>query len=236
MRFNRIFLFILILSLLLVSCDKASALTNGTPTEENEDFIATLTFLGDSTTAHMLSRAPITSKSQVWATKSRYLNLDPRITYAKIMAGEEGEELTIGEMAKKCRPARLVITLGVDYGVYYYQNDQKTFAFYYEKLIDTVKNASPDTTVILQSIFPVGKSSAAITNQMIDRANQTISEIATRRALVYIDSNARLKDAEGYLATEYCSSADGIHLTSEAYTVIFAILRENESKIKEAKQ
>ena len=234
MRFNRIFLFFLLLSLLLTSCEKVSALTNGTPTEEHEDFIGTLTFLGDSTTAHMISRAPITHKSQIWATKNRYLNLDPRITYTKIMVGEEGEELTIGEMAKKLQPKRLVLTLGVDYGVYYYQNDQKTFAFYYEKLIDTINLASPNTTVILQSIFPVAKSSTAITNKMIDRANQTIKEISERRALVYIDTNAHLKNAEGYLPPEYCSSADGIHLTNEAYKVIFDIIAQHENKIKEA--
>ena len=230
MRFNRIFLLLLLLCLLFSSCEKASAAA----TDTESDIIDSLTFLGDSTTAHMLTRAQIKDKKQIWVSKNRYLNLDPRITYAKITQGEEGEERTIADMARHVKPARLVITLGVDYGVYYYRNDQATFAFYYEKLLDAIGEASPDTVLILQSIFPVAKSSKAITNEMIDRANQTIKEIAAKRGLVYIDANTPLCDADGFLKTEYCSSADGIHLTSAAYEVIFDTLRQNAAQIKGA--
>lgn len=230
MRFNRIFLLLLLSCLLFCSCEKASAIAS----DEKTDIIDTLTFLGDSTTAHMLTRAPIKDKKQVWVAKNRYLNLDPRITYAKITQGEEGDELTIAEMARKIKPTRLVITLGVDYGVYYYRNDQATFAFYYEKLLNAIGEASPDTVLILQSIFPVAKSSTAITNQMIGNANQTIKSIAAKRGLIYIDANTPLSDEDGFLRAEYCSSADGIHLTSAAYRVIFDTLRQSAAQIKEA--
>lgn len=236
MRFNRIFISLLCLSsLLFCSCGLAAAVSSSESEETEASFLDTLTFLGDSTTAHMLSRAPLrdgAASKQIWATKSRYLNLSSRITYEKIVCPETAKEMTIAEVAATVRPAYLVITLGIDYGVYYYRNDQKTFVLYYEKLIDAIKTASPETVIILQSIFPVGRGSGVITNEMVDRANKTISEIAVRRNLVYVDAATPLKDSEGYLAPAYCYSEDGIHLTCAAYEVIFENLKKYEHAIK----
>jgi len=184
-------------------------------------------FLGDSTTAHMLSRAPLKDGKrsvQIWATKERYLNLDSRITYAKILLPETGEEMTIAEAARSKKPPYLVITLGVDYGVYYYRNDLEKFRFYYEKLLDAIKEASPDTVMLLQSIFPVGKGSPVITNGMIDNANLTVRKIAETRGLHFVDVAPLLRDEEGFLREEYVFSEDGIHLTQEAYQVIISHL------------
>lgn len=241
MHFNRIFLCLLCLSVIFLGgCSRAAA-TDADMGEvqaavQSDNFIDTLTFLGDSTTAHMLSRAPLKdgkSSKSVWAAKNRYLNLSPRITYEKIVCPTNGMEMTIAEVAATVRPSRLVITLGVDYGVYYYRDDPDTFAYYYEKLLNAIGEASPQTTVILQSIFPVGKDSAVITNEMIDRANAVIADIAKRRSLVYVDANTPLKDAEGYLAPAYCYSEDGIHLSEAGYNVIFQNLKKYEKEISE---
>ncbi len=239
MHFNRIFLCLLCLAAILFGgCSRAAATATDVgevqAATESDHFIDTLTFLGDSTTAHMLSRAPLKdgerSKS-VWIAKSRYLNLSPRITYEKIVCPTNGAEMTIAEVAATVRPTRLVITLGIDYGVYYYRNDPDTFAYYYEKLLNAIGEASPQTTVILQSIFPVGKSSSVITNEMIDRANAVIADIAKRRSLIYVDANTPLKDNEGYLAPAYCYSEDGIHISRAGYDVIFENLKKYEKDV-----
>lgn len=240
MRFNRVFLCLLCCMLVCNGCDKAFAANTEAAQEVNEGekeacFLDTLTFLGDSTTAHMLLRAPLKDgkeSKQVWATKSRYLNLSSRITYEKIICPENGQELTIAEVAAITRPVRLVITLGIDYGVYYYRNDLETFGYYYEKLLDAILSASPNTNLILQSIFPVGKSSTVITNAMVDNANGVIAEIAARRSLVYIDTATVLKDAEGYLKADYCYSDDGIHLTAAGYEAIFKNIKKYETEVK----
>ena len=240
MRFNRVFLCLLCCMLVCNGCDKAFAANTEAAQEVNEGekeacFLDTLTFLGDSTTAHMLLRAPLKGgkdSKQIWATKSRYLNLSSRITYEKIICPENGQELTVAEVAAITRPQRLVITLGIDYGVYYYRNDLQTFGYYYEKLLDAILAASPNTNLILQSIFPVGKNSTVITNDMVDHANGVIAEIAARRSLVYIDAAAVLRDAEGYLKGDYCYSDDGIHLTASAYEAIFENIKNYETEVK----
>lgn len=235
MRFNRIFISLLCLfALVICGCSSAAAVNQGEQEMTDAAFIDTLTFLGDSTTAHMLSRAPLkdgAASKQIWATKNRYLNLSSRITYEKIVCPQNGEEMTIARAAATVRPQFLVITLGIDYGVYYYRNDLKTFSLYYEKLIDAITAASPETVIVLQSIFPVGRGTSVITNEMVDRANGAISDIAARRNLVFVDAATPLKDAEGYLAEKYCYSEDGIHLTHDAYAVIFENLKKYEGEI-----
>lgn len=228
--FNRIFLcfFSLFLSLsLLGGCNRANA-AEGKGVESA--FLDTLTFLGDSTTAHMQQRSGIPAE-RVWAAKDRYLNLDSRITYAKIVAPDTGEEEPIASVAARLRPARLVITLGADYGVYYYRDKPEVFRLYYEKLLDAIAKASPDTTLILQSIFPVGRSCRVLTNEMIDSANAVIQEIAAARGLCFVDQKPILADEEGFLKPEYCFSEDGIHLTQGAYAAILSHLATLEGEI-----
>lgn len=240
MYFSRIFLciFSLLLPFTCTACANGTVATVAeearTPKQESVDFLDTLTFLGDSTTAHMATRAPFGNRGpagRVWMTKSRYLNLGPRITYERILYPESDEEMTIAEVAARIKPQRLVITLGIDYGVYYYRNDQDSLAFYYEKLLDAILEKSPSTTLILQSVFPVGRESAAITNEMVDKANKTIAAVAERRGLVFVDANRILKDSDGFLAKEYCYSADGIHLSAAAYQAIFENLKNYEQEI-----
>ncbi len=221
MRYNRIFLFLLTLVLLLCGCQRADA-AKDTPKKAS---LADFTFLGDSITAHMISRADV-EPAQVWATKERYLNLDSRITYAKIVAPDTGKEERIAEVAARLQPPHLVITLGVDYGVYYYRNDLSLFAKYYEKLLDEIAAASPDTEIMLQSIFPVTAACKNLTNEMIDNANRVIQEIAKKRDLCYLDTQSVLRDVDGFLKKEYCYSEDGIHLTSAAYDKILAYVSE----------
>ncbi len=221
MRYNRIFLLFLALCLLFCGCQRADAAQDA----PQESPLADFTFLGDSITAHMQSRADV-EPAQVWATKERYLNLDSRITYAKIVAPDTGKEELIADVAARLKPPHLVITLGVDYGVYYYRNDLSLFAKYYEKLIDTIAVASPDTKVYLQSILPVTADCKSITNEMIDNANAVIREIAVRRNLIYLDTQSVLRDADGFLKKEYCYSEDGIHLTSAAYDEILSYISQ----------
>lgn len=228
MRFNRIFLLLLCALLLLGGCSAAAR----PRMDAAGEFLDDMVFLGDSTTAHMQQRAAV-APTQVWATRNRYYNLDSRVTYTRILLPETGEELTVAEAAARIRPSYMVITLGVDYGVYYYRGNLEKFRFYYEKLLDAIAEASPETVPVLQSIFPVARESRSITNDMIDRANGVIAAIAKERGLVYVDANAVLKDRDGYLKPAYCSSSDGIHLTAAAYDAILKNLAGYEQEIKE---
>lgn len=235
MLINRIFSLFLAFFLALpafVACraEQTPPDENRPVASEGEAFFDTLTFLGDSTTAHMQQRSAI-PKERIWATAERYLNLDSRITYAKIVAPDSGAQETIATVAARLQPRRLVITLGIDYGVYYYRDRPELFRLYYGKLLDAISEASPRTTLILQSIFPVGRNARGVTNAMVASANAIIAEIAQERALFFVDQTPVLADTEGFLRDEYCYSEDGLHLTASAYTAILGHFAELEDKI-----
>ncbi len=229
MRCNRIFLLFFICILFFTACSQGLA-ASVNASESPEPFLEQLTFLGDSITAHMATRSPI-APQRIWCARARYLNLDSRITYAKVVAPDTGEELTIADLASRVHPRYLIITLGVDYGVYYYRNDLTTFCYYYEKLLDAIHAASPDTVLLVQSIFPVTAASKAITNEMIDNANQALRSLCERKGLLYLDTQSVLRDEQGFLRAEYCNSADGIHLSEAGYTAVLAYIASRESEV-----
>lgn len=229
MRFNRIVFLLLAVLLFLGGCQRAHA-----EAAHAGCFVDELTFLGDSITAHMAQRADV-SPTRVWSTRARYLNLDARIAHARIVAPDTGEEELIATVAGRIRPAYLVITLGIDYGVYYYRDAPETFARCYEILLDRISDASPDTVLLLQSIFPVTAACRVVSNEMIDRANAVIRDLAARRGLYYLDTQTVLRDAKGYLDERYCSSADGIHLNAAAYEAILSYIESCAADVRGVK-
>lgn len=185
-----------------------------------------LTFVGDSLTAHLVSRKVLTGgelTTQVWRTETNMLNLDSQVTSAKIIYPQTGELMTIADAAAKGKPSILIITLGTDWGVS--RLNEQDFKNVYGKLIKQIKAASPETTIILQSIFPVTKDCTKLSNDKIDTANRWVKAVAAENGCRYLDTQSVLKDSENCLKKEYCISTDGIHLTAEAYNVILQYIR-----------
>lgn len=185
-----------------------------------------LCFLGDSLTAHLISREVLKggrSTTQVLATRAGMLNLNSEITYAKVILPESGEAMTAAEAVAKKQPPILIITLGTDWGVSYLSADE--FKYCYSKLIKEIRRASPDTDIILQSIFPVSIDCKVLDNKRIDRANDWVKELCQDHGLKYLNTAEILKDGDGNLRRELCDSSDGIHLTRDAYIEILGYIR-----------
>ena len=185
-----------------------------------------LTFVGDSLTAHLVSRGVLTDgkdTKQVWRSESNMINLNSEVTSAKIVYPATGEKMTIAEAAGEAKPPILVITLGTDWGVAYLSEAE--FKDCYSKLIREIRAASPDTVILLQSIFPVTKDCKVLDNAKIDTANTWVRAIAAENGCRYLDTQSVLKDESNCLRAEYCNSDDGIHLTKSAYEAILAYIR-----------
>ena len=185
-----------------------------------------LTFVGDSLTAHLINRGVLTGGTgtkQVWRCESNMLNLNSEVTSAKIIFPGTGEKMTIADAAGEAEPEILIVTLGTDWGVSYLSEQE--FKDCYSKLVRQIKEASPDTVIILQSIFPVTKDCTVLNNQKIDTANTWVKAIAAENGCRYLDTQSVLKDGSNCLKAEYCNSTDGIHLTASAYEAILAYIR-----------
>lgn len=206
--------------------------TLGETSDMGQAYLDSLIFVGDSTTAHLRSRGVLTGGTdtkQVWVPSDNTLLLDINITQKKIVYPQTGEQITIAEAAAKDKPAYMVLTIGLN-GVTSFVNNKNLYQNCYGKLIDEIREASPDTKIILQSVFPVAANQktfsvdAATLNGYIDTLNGYVKELAEKKEVRYLDTASALKGADGNLPESY-QNGDGIHLTAEGYRVILDYIR-----------
>ena len=191
-------------------------------------------FVGDSTTHHLRHRGGLPGgrdTKQVWTPASGTLTLAYART-APIMYPDTGEEMTIAEAAGLQKPRIMIITLGIN-GISFMKEAQ--FKTVYTGLIKDIREASPETVIILQSIFPRAETGnenyQKITQEMIDAANVWVFEIAEECGTYFLDTQSVLKDDGGYLREKY-SAGDGIHISKEGYAAILAYIRTHPVEIE----
>ena len=206
--------------------------TLGETSDMGQAYLDSLIFVGDSTTAHLRSRGVLTGGTdtkQVWVPSDNTLLLDMNITQKKIVYPQTGEQITIAEATAKEKPAYMVLTIGLN-GVTSFVNNKNLYQNCYGKLIDEIREASPDTKIILQSVFPVAANQktfsvdAATLNGYIDTLNGYVQELAQNKEVRYLNTAEALKGADGNLPDAY-QNGDGIHLTAEGYRVILDYIR-----------
>lgn len=201
-----------------------------TVNEYDADYIEKIIFLGESTTAHMRSRGVLpggTNTTQVWSDASNTMTLDINTASKKIVYPDTGAEMTIAEAVAKKKPEYMVLTFGLN-GVTGFYSNKNLYVTSYERLIEAIRQNSPETKIIIQSIFPVSSldlqsnwaysSSPEVINGYLDTLNEWAIEVAQKCNVKYIDTASLLKDSQGYLKSGY--QTDGIHLTAEAYKII----------------
>lgn len=185
-------------------------------------------FLGDSTTYSLLYYGKLSGgkeSPQVWTPKSRTLALDLALT-TTILYPDTEEEISIEEAARRKQPEIMVITLGVN-GVSYMHDKEDYFISVYTKLVNKIKNASPDTKIILQSIYPVARNwekTKSINNERIRAANGWVQQVAVDCGIYYLDTISVLADEEGYLPEAY-QNGDGIHLNANSCGIVLDYIR-----------
>jgi len=185
-----------------------------------QEYLDSIVFLGDSTTYGLLHYEMLTggkNTTQVWTPAARTLPLS-RANYDKILYPDDGQEYLIKDAVAMKKPAILVITLGVN-GVSFM--DETDFAYSYGRLIGDIQEASPDTKIILQSIFPVAshyERQDSINNVKIEAANGWIVKIAENCGVKYLDTYSVLVGEDGFLPQEY-QNGDGMHLNVTGFNV-----------------
>ncbi len=187
-----------------------------------------LIFVGDSLTARMVDRGVLAygqATEQVWRTLTNggMLSLNAAITEATVVVPPEGRQLTIAAAAAAKKPSILIVTLGSDWGVAHLGEDD--FKAYYTALVQAILRASPSTTVILQSIFPVTADCSTLSNEQIDRANRWVMAVAAATECAYLDTQSVLKDETGCLKPEFAYGTGGVQLNADAYRTVLTYIR-----------
>lgn len=198
-----------------------------------EEYLKKIIFFGESTT-YGLQRYGLLPDRQVWTgatctdglvKSAGTLSLSPSIDKTRILYPDTGEAITIAEALCRKNPEYLVITLGLNNGASYYSEDE--FKQCYRILLNSISEASNDTTVILQSLFPVAESCKikAYTPERIRLCNTWIRDLASEYEMYYLDTISALSDTNGYLYPEYDNGGDGIHLNANGLNVVLSYIR-----------
>lgn len=186
-------------------------------------------FLGDYTTARLLELDLLSggrASYQVWSGENGDIPLDSNIKNTSIYIADNGTCKPLSVILEERRPQRIIITLGISNGVSYCDKDK--FMSYYQSVIDIIKEHSPETIIILQSIFPITqkaeKQNPAISNDRIDRANTWICELAEKNGIHFLYTASILKDSNGFLLGEYAFE-DGLNLDDIGYKTVLKYIR-----------
>lgn len=204
-------------------------------------FLASTYFFGESTTAHLSRHGGVLDtplyRFHVWKDESGTRILDRRILSSHVTCAlptGDAVDRTLEEALRTVRPQRLVLSFGLN-GLCYFHSNQTAFLADYRRLIEGIRASSPNTEIVVQSIYPVGENSAfslpaPTLNAYIEVLNARLAELCMSADGVFFADTARLlRDASGSLKKEY-DTGDGIHLTNEAYRQILSYLSMQFSK------
>jgi lysophospholipase L1-like esterase len=124
-------------------------------------------------------------------------------------------------------PEILILTVGIN-GLPTWTED--SFIAHYKQLIRLVHHASPDTQIVLQSIYPTAKARdkklESFTIDKIDRLNQWIRALAKEQSLPYLDTASALKGQDGWLIPTY-HNGDGLHLNTAGFNAVLNYIIEH---------
>jgi outer membrane biosynthesis protein TonB len=206
--------------------DESSSAVLQATEDMGQDYIDRIVFLGDSTTYgmkyyRMLSDGRDTK--QVWTPTSGTLTLSYQ-SFADIWYPDDGTEIPIRDAAQKKQPEYMIITLGVN-GVSFMDEDY--FKSEYADLVTGIQQASPDTKIILQSIFPVASNyeyQGSINNEKINKANQWVLDVAESTGVRYLNTCTVLIGSDGYMVSSY-QNGDGLHLNETGFGLVLDYIR-----------
>lgn len=195
-------------------------------------YIDRMIFLGESTTAHLRARGVLsggTATKQVWQDDSGTKRLSSAITSEMIIYPENGESMTVAAACALEKPDYIVLSFGLN-GLQSFIAKKSTYVNNYCKLIRAIQEASPNTKIILQTVYPIcdaGNFAEDLDtlNANILTLNSWLPEIAASFENVrVVDTASVLRDENNALLPAY-DNGDGQHLTTAAYEEILLYLR-----------
>ena len=176
----------------------------------DESWYSNVLFVGDSRTAGLRDYAR-TGKAEYFASS----NLSLFNYETQTCSDTDISSQTLASLLSSKTYDKIFVNLGINEAGY----PVSSFMGSYSELVNMIRQAQPEATIILQGVLNVSKSYAGdleyFSPESINKINDEIRALSNNRDIFYIDINAYFSDANGYL--DHNLSVDGCHLTEEAY-------------------
>lgn len=192
----------------------------------SQEYMDSLVFLCDSPTFWMKPFGLLKdgeATTQIWTGPEGTMTLAYQSSYA-ILDPYDQVERPIRDVVALHKPERMVIALGIN-GIMFM--DEEYFVEEYTDLVTSIQKLSPDTTILLQSIYPITpayKQWGAITNVMITETNSWILKIAEDTGCKYLDTFSVLVNEKGNAKPELMMK-DGLHPNEDGLLLILDYIR-----------
>jgi lysophospholipase L1-like esterase len=128
----------------------------------------------------------------------------------------QGYNLKITDILDRKKPKYIFVSLGMnDINI----RTAEQYSSDYRNFISEIRNATPESTVIVTAVTPVSRQTTFTKNETIDLYNETLRKLVfdlQDDKVFYVNAARYLKGSDNYLIPDY-SSGDGIHLAAEAY-------------------
>ena len=176
----------------------------------DESWYTNVLFIGDSRTSGLRDFARTGNAEYFSSSYLTVFNFD-----SETAEDTNFDEQTLEELLADKTYDKIFVNLGLNEAGYPVSSLMDS----YSDLVNTIRQAQPNATIILQGILNVTKNYASdleyLSTDNINEINDEIRSLANNRDIYYIDINAYFSDKDGYLDPERTS--DGCHLTEEAY-------------------
>lgn len=189
---------------------------NHTPEYDTEFYLGETVFVGDSRTNGMIGYGYLPPE-QVYAIDGCS---QKSIQDREFVDLGDGKLYTVEEAVAIRQPERIMILLGIN-GLT--TMGEEEFMEEYRALTESLHAASPESTIILQSILPTAwwkyQEIPAFDNDNIDYYNELLCDYAQEAGYFYLNSAEIMKDSRNSLRAEY-DAGDGLHFNSTAYEAL----------------
>ena len=189
-----------------------------------QDYLSSLTFICDSTMIGMRDYGMLSGGSantQVWGSTGGTIPIES-LSSCVVKYPVDGSEISAATAAMIAQPKLLVLCVGND-GLA--GASEEAFRGAYKGLIDSVRTASPDTTIIVCSLLPVTANYTGmdgLTNVGVAQAQTWLKQVCIEASVYYADIASALM-LDGSLGSDYASS-DGRTLSSAGCSKVLEYL------------
>lgn len=180
-----------------------------------DDYFNSITMVGDSNTMNFYLNGFLKGIN-AWAIPCLHAST---MHHWDINLYGLGIQMKLLDAVEKYKPEKVLLNLGT-FSTTWIEQDE--FIEKSNQIIEKIKKVSPNTQIILASIYPITKNGPNINNfnqDTINQYNYMILEMANNYGLKFLDIQEVLKDETGYGNPKYFVD-DGFHLTYLGHSVV----------------
>ena len=187
---------------------------------KGDEYFNSLVMVGDSNMKNMYEYGLI-QKGNDWAIPCLHAE---SMHYTNLNIYGTGQSMTLVDAVKIYKPSKLILNFGSFSSLWISEDVLISQA---SSMIEKIQKESPETQIVLISIYPVTKdgiNSDHFEQGSINRCNFSLLELANKYKLKFLDVQTVLKDSSGYGNPSYYIS-DGFHLTANGHRVVIDYIK-----------